>query len=118
MSKEVMQMALDALTAMNGQLTVQGIYIDVDKEIKAIFSALAQPEPVAVWELEGDGWDTIADPEWMETLPVGTKLYTAPPQRKEWVGLTAYEIQELHLEHPHWGNFTCAIEAKLKEKNT
>lgn len=40
------------------------------------------PEPVAVWELQGDGWNTIANPDWMETLPVGTKLYTAPPQRK------------------------------------
>lgn len=43
-------------------------------------------------------------------------LYTAP-QKKEWVGLTAYEIQELHSENPHWGNFACAINAKLKEKN-
>jgi hypothetical protein len=38
-----------------------------------------QQEPVAVWELFADGWDSIADPEWMETLPVGTKLYTTPP---------------------------------------
>jgi len=35
----------------------------------------------------------------------------------EWQGLTAYEIQELHLENLNWGNFACAIEAKLKEKN-
>jgi hypothetical protein len=38
-------------------------------------------------------------------------------KKKEWVGLTAYEIQELHLENLNWGNFACAIEAKLKEKN-
>ena len=42
-------------------------------------------------------------------------LYTAPP--KQWVGLTAYEIQEIHSGNQHWGNFACAIEAKLKEKN-
>jgi len=36
---------------------------------------------------------------------------------KQWVGLTAYEIQEIHLKNPHWGNFACAIEVKLKEKN-
>ena len=41
----------------------------------------------------------------------------AQPER-EWVGLTAYEIQEIHLGNQHWGNFACAIEAKLKEKNT
>ena len=43
-------------------------------------------------------------------------LYTAPP-KKEWVGLTAYEIQEIHLGNQHWGNFARAIEAKLREKN-
>lgn len=42
--------------------------------------------------------------------------YPAPP-KKEWVGLTAYEIQEIHISNPHFGNFACAIEAKLKEKN-
>ena len=45
-----------------------------------------------------------------------TPLYTAPPKR-EWVGLTAYEIQEIHSGNQHWGDFACAIEAKLKEKN-
>ena len=43
-------------------------------------------------------------------------LYTAPP--KQWVGLTAYEIQEIYSGNQHWGNFACAIEAKLKEKNS
>ena len=38
--------------------------------------------PVAVWELQEGGWDTIADADWMETLPIGTKLYTAPPQHE------------------------------------
>jgi hypothetical protein len=67
-----------------------------------------------------------------------TPLYTAPCQtcqslamavmndqtyhekvipKREWVGLTAYEIQEIHSGNQHWGNFACAIEAKLKEKN-
>ncbi len=45
-----------------------------------------------------------------------TPLYTSPPKR-EWAGLTAYEIQEIHLGNQHWGDFACAIEAKLKEKN-
>jgi hypothetical protein len=46
----------------------------------------------------------------------GVPLYTAPP--KQWVGLTAYEIQEIYSGNQHWGNFACAIEAKLKEKNS
>jgi hypothetical protein len=37
---------------------------------------------------------------------------------KQGVGLTAYEIQEIHSGNQHWGNFACAIEAKLREKNT
>ena len=36
---------------------------------------------------------------------------------KQWVGLNAYEIQEIHLKNPYWGNFACAIEQALKEKN-
>ena len=40
------------------------------------------------------------------------------PPKKQWVGLTAEEVQEIHLKEPHWGNFACAIEAKLKERNT
>ena len=49
-----------------------------------IAAALAQPEPepVAIWELQEGGWDTIADADWMETLPIGTKLYTARPQHE------------------------------------
>jgi|DEB19_MinimDraft_3_1074340.scaffolds.fasta_scaffold62030_2 hypothetical protein len=43
---------------------------------------------------------------------------SSKPQKKEWVGLTAYEIQEIYSGNQHWGNFACAIEAKLKEKNS
>ena len=68
---------------------------------------MAQPEqePVAVWELFEDGWDSIADQEWMETLPVGTKLYTfTPPQRKP---LTDEEIECIYDRYG--GNMTnCA----------
>ena len=48
--------------------------------------------------------------------PDDIPLYTASPKR-EWVGLTAYEIQEIHSGNQHWGNFACAIEQALKEKN-
>jgi hypothetical protein len=101
-----------------------------------------EQEPVAVWELQGDGWNTIADAAWMETLPVGTKLYTAPPKRKneldiadrayfagkqagiaerEWVGLTDEEIDKAIISTaPSFkpDDVARAIEAKLKERNT
>jgi hypothetical protein len=91
--------------------------------IKMLRTRLAQPEPepVAVWELQEDGWDTIADPDWMESLPVGTKLYTAPPQR-EWQGLTDEEHMKLAEEwgclSADWVLYAAAIERKIKEKNT
>lgn len=92
-------------------------------------SNAAQQESVAVWELFEGGWDSIADPEWMETLPVGTKLYTSPPAQRTWVGLTEDEVTLCHslavLSKKHDGtdpSFTTLlhqqIEAKLKEKNT
>jgi len=89
--------------------------------INTIAEAESQ-EPVAVWELQDGGWDTIADPEWMESLPIGTKLYTHPPKR-EWVPLTDDEIKE--IVGPYGGpikGYTRAlfdkIDAKLRENNT
>ena len=84
-------------------------------------TAFGETKPVAVWELQEGGWDTIADADWMETLPVGTKLYTAPPQR-EWVGLTDEEIREGNKDswvtRQAWESAAWWAEAKLKEKNT
>ena len=46
-------------------------------------------------------------------------------EKREWVGLTDEEVGRLtvfdglhHVEVPILANFVCAIEAKLKEKNT
>lgn len=86
---------------------------DINNAIEALRARLAQPEPVAVWELQEGGWDTIADADWMETLPVGTKLYTTPP-KKEWVGLTHEEQEELSHSFREIIN---SIDWKLKKKN-
>ena len=58
-----------------------------------------------------------------QDLPVGAKLYTSPPARKPWVGLTDEEISgvlggDIYDENSGLLTFTRAIEAKLKEKNT
>ncbi len=48
------------------------------------------------------------------------ELFLNTPQR-EWVGLTAEDIQDLHTRIAGWGNtadFMRAVEARLKEKNT
>ena len=73
---------------------------EADQTIERIDQAIAElesQEPVAVWELFEDGWDSIADPEWMESLPIGTKLYTHPPKRTEQEPL-ANELAQLKKE--------------------
>jgi hypothetical protein len=82
-----------------------------------VATAVAEPvqEPVAwanSFDLQNFDMKVRTGPDLHHTVP----LYTAPP--KQWVGLTAYEIQEIYSGNQHWGNFACAIEAKLKEKNT
>ena len=74
-----------------------------------------------------DGGSGFIDGVWYGPGPTAWqcqcgKAYTvtcisSKPPKREWVGLTAYEIQEIHSGNQHWGNFACAIEAKLKEKN-
>jgi len=88
-----------------------------DQAITAIKAALeAKDEPVATKNNDGVtlhlGWDD---------LPVGTKLYTTPPQRT-WVGLTDEDLKLLSAEwrivYGAWmDDFAKDIEAKLKEKN-
>jgi hypothetical protein len=81
-----------------------------------------EPEPVAWLNKLGNGaW--IADVLKCEGDEPSEPLYTAPPQRREWQGLT-YEDVDWCEEHSH-GNtermkrkaFARAIEARLKEKN-
>jgi hypothetical protein len=112
--KEVMKMALETLEEVQMTIATSNW---LNKRVEALRTALAQPEPepVAVWELQEGGWDTIADADWMETLPVGTKLYTTQPQR-EWVGLTDEDLVDCETEFDV--AFAHDIEAKLKEKNT
>ena len=77
--------------------------------------ALAQPEqePVAYMGSAGLGYD--------KNKYLSIPLYTAP-SRKEWVGLTGDDIENL-WNGVQWSisdfviPFTRAIEAKLKEKN-
>ena len=112
--KEALKLALELKNSASAYWTEKEILI-----IEKLIDSLAQPEqePVAVWELQEDGWDTICDGDWLETLPVGTKLYTTPPQR-EWVGLTDDEINQCYADSYRGVLLHESIEAKLKEKNT
>jgi hypothetical protein len=79
---------------------------------------LAQPEQEPVGEIV-DAIEGAFKCSFTKMLPVGTKLYTTPPQRT-WVGLTEDEVFEISNKMPYADRFDFAeaIEAKLKEKNT
>jgi hypothetical protein len=110
MSRKAMQVALEALDSDNPDIQLRAAI--------ALRQALeTEQEPVAWMHNFIEGNVITHIPADIGRHPERwTPLYTAPPKKK-WVGLTAYEIQEIHSGNQHWGNFACAIEAKLKEKN-
>ena len=93
---------------------------------KVIKEALAQSEQEPVGEIV-DAIEGAFKCSFTKMLPVGTKLYTTPPQRT-WVGLTDGEVDKMILIMgfpPDWitenaivKNIVRNLEAKLKEKNT
>ena len=124
MSREAMQMALHTLEGWANygkwvwpESALEQAKRNTTESIAALRQALeTEQEPVAWRSISPDGKLSNkfackpTEGNWVEPL------YNAPPKR-EWVGLTAYEIQEIYLKNQHWGNFACAIEQALKEKN-
>jgi len=68
-------------------------------------------EPVATRNRNG-----MLQFEWGKSVPIGTKLYTAPP-RKKWVGLTDEQIKMIVQNAMSWEHAIDMAEAKLKELN-
>jgi hypothetical protein len=80
---------------------------------EALKQEASEQEPADVARVQYDGYSI----EWrpgMPHLPVGTKLYTHPP---EWKGLTKHEIIQADNATNDLHAFAYAINAKLKEKN-
>jgi hypothetical protein len=142
MSREAMQMALDALennpathagliSRKQAITTLRQALVDADdtSQERVDETVKSEHEPVA-WisdsPTKGNGkqlhWTKSEAWRWSSNI---TPLYTAP---KQWVGLTDYEIQDLSYlsqkidaSNSEWFDrleFARAIEAKLKEKNT
>ena len=110
MSKEALKLALEALE----MFCEHGAILRPIETRDAIKEALAQPEQEPVGEIV-DAIEGAFKCSFTKMLPVGTKLYTNPPQRT-WVGLTDEEI--LTYRHmidwtAEWSyiNFARAIEA-------
>jgi len=93
-----------------------------ESDVKPTVFFFQMPKPVGEvygWHGTGKGQPMCRFDATEASMPIGTKLYTAPPQR-EWVGLTIKEIYECEPEEDRYSlvEFARAIEAKLKEKNT
>jgi len=117
MSREAMQMALEALES--DPISHAGL-VSRKQAIAALRQALeTEQEPVA-WISEGG--DVSRSKRYMDEMGFKCNpLYTAPP-KKEWVGLTDQEINSVCYKRDWtapWTNttFARAIEAKLREKN-
>jgi hypothetical protein len=123
MSREAMQMALEALELYQSKSSVQMF----DDAVKALRQALETEQEPVCWTV-ADGWVYAND-----TSQIGTSkevnwqtLYTAP-QKREWVGLTDEEIDDLSYlfqkideSNETWFDrlgFARAVEQALKEKN-
>ena len=128
--KEAMQMALETLDNMikvdwrewdefaSVEDFVRWAKSRASFTAEALRARLAQPEPEPVaWISHNAGLYHGKPDESLNPLP----LYTVPPQRKEWVGLTREELEEISEFHFHGAlsgrEFYDDVEAKLKEKN-
>jgi hypothetical protein len=117
LTREEAQQVLDAFT----KLMHEGLYNPAEKAIELLRARLSapEPEPVAWFEQSESG-------EWFLAYTFNSKantkpLYTAPPQRKEWQGLTDEEIRQGNRESwvtiQAWQSAVWWAEKKLKEKN-
>ena len=119
-NKEVMQMALDALEILQAWPETPENFKRV-QAIEALRAALAQPEPKPVaWKMKGVPAFATSRPNDTDSIKWDA-LYTAPLQRKEWVGLTDEKVVERSNKEVFSEAFARGVawaELKLKEKNT
>ena len=147
MSREAMQMALEALESdpishaglVNRKQAITALrqaLVDADdtSEKRVDEKAKREHEPVCAHVLKTEQEPVL----WLKTWPDGSvsvlktkshafadhelePLYTSPPRKREWVGLTDGEIDILSCEMVKGNksvNWLCKVlEAKLKEKN-
>lgn len=105
--RALLQQALDALEEISGGYS--------QNLIAALRDRLAQPEQEPVATVRCINGITIGYLEVMQ--PVGTKLYTTPPQR-QWQGLARLEFQKAVEGLEDLEDCWIAIESALREKNT
>ena len=126
-----MQQVLDALLHMCNTTKAQNDYNAkiVDKALVTLEAALAQPEqePIAwrnaairlgedLYSVGPNGYYDMTAKQWLDwALSV---VNTAPPPKREWVGLTEGELIDIKdCNRGFWTN-AAKIEQLLKDKNT
>jgi len=128
MSREAMQMALEALEDANDVARMEFSDEDYYSEaINALRQALEEKQEPVAWisdsPTKGNGkqlhWTKSEAWRWSSNI---TPLYTAPPKR-EWVGLTDEEVSYCRYAATFCDELDTAymaelIEKDLKEKNT
>ena len=126
LTREEVQQVLDALDEYRDSTEDFRVANRCISLIKTLRARLAQPEPEPVaWLNKTKHGTWSADALKCEGDEPSEPLYTAPPQRKEWQGLTDEEMFDCLAQTDgeakrlplgfKW--FAEAIEAKLKEKN-
>ena len=112
MSREAMQMALEALES--DPLSHAGL-VSRKQAIAALRQALeTEQEPVA-WISEGG--DVSRSKRYMDEMGFECNpLYTAPP-KKQWVGLTLNEAEDFYEKYTDRAELINAVDKFLEEKN-
>jgi hypothetical protein len=132
MSREAMQMALEALESdpishaglVNRKQAITALrqaLVDADdmSRKRVDEKAKREHEPVAFINVEKQKLEWAKLTSWHTPTIVNLPkipLYTAPP--KQWVGLTDEEYKIIHYKNYNYIELARAVEAKLKEKNT
>jgi hypothetical protein len=115
MDREAIEEAIEVLEDASAEMLAEtGDENYYSEAIAILRQALEEKQKPVAWLSEGG--DVSRSKRYMDEMGFKCNpLYTSP--QKQWVGLTAYEIQEIHSGNQHWGSFACAIEQALKEKN-
>ena len=130
--EEALKLALEALQLSAVTVDNFGVQKKTNEAITAIKEALAQPEQSAepVELLKKADVFAMAVTHGIDANTKGLYGFyidcmSTTPSKREWVGLTDEEIDEIDeitwdSEYQLWGihDFARALEAKLKEKNT
>ena len=126
LTREEAQQVLECLSLVGVNNVLYMELDETEKVIKTLRARLSAPElePVAYGVLDDDGqidWTAeypfSNEPGWPDSVP----LYTTPPQRKEWQGLTDEEVVGRANKEVFPEAFARGVlwaSEKLKENNT